>query len=390
MMSYSSKSIVCARLLALLLAQSALPVMAQDGANPAAIPPPAPPPPPAGMDLPPPPPPPPPIPGTEAAPVDNGADSGSAPEDMAPAGAKSAGSKSSSKSTVTKIGKDTARVVIEDKKGADAVPPGQELVNMDFPEKTEIRDIVRAVALWTGKNVILDNNVSGKIQIISPRRVTKEEAYQAFLSALNVLRLTTVETGKILKIVPISTAVRGNLRTFLGSKWTPLTDEIITQIIPLKYVDARSIQNTLGRIVTANSVVAYEKTNTLIISDSGYKVRRILDASRQTLSLETPVGSDGDANLADFIEDYHGATPAESATHMLLRERLSEALTRLPERERRIIQLRYGLEDGRSRTLEEVGREFGITRERTRQIEGEALRKLRHPGVARGLRSFLE
>jgi RNA polymerase primary sigma factor len=75
---------------------------------------------------------------------------------------------------------------------------------------------------------------------------------------------------------------------------------------------------------------------------------------------------------------------------MLLRERLSEALTRLPERERRIIQLRYGLEDGRSRTLEEVGREFGITRERTRQIEGEALRKLRHPGVARGLRSFLE
>ncbi len=120
------------------------------------------------------------------------------------------------------------------------------------------------------------------------------------------------------------------------------------------------------------------------------KVRRILDASRQTLSLETPVGNDGDANLADFIEDYHGATPAETATQTLLRERLNDALTRLPERERRIIQLRFGLEDGRSRTLEEVGREFGITRERTRQIEGEALRKLRHPGVARGLRSFLE
>jgi RNA polymerase primary sigma factor len=120
------------------------------------------------------------------------------------------------------------------------------------------------------------------------------------------------------------------------------------------------------------------------------KVRRILDASRQTLSLETPVGNDGDANLADFIEDHHGDTPAESATQLLLRERLNEALTRLPERERRIIQLRYGLEDGRLRTLEEVGREFGITRERTRQIEGDALRKLRHPGVAKGLRSFLE
>jgi general secretion pathway protein D len=205
-----------------------------------------------------------------------GADN-SAPS-RAPGMPRAAGSgKSSLKSTVTKVGSDTAKVVIEDKKGADAVPAGQELVNMDFPEKTEIRDIVRAVALWTGKNVILDNNVSGKIQIISPRRVTKEEAYQAFLSALNVLRLTTVETGKILKIVPISTAVRGNLRTFLGSKWTPLTDEIITQIIPLKYVDSKSIQNTLSKIVTANSMVAYEKTNTLIISDSGYKVRRILD-----------------------------------------------------------------------------------------------------------------
>jgi RNA polymerase primary sigma factor len=127
----------------------------------------------------------------------------------------------------------------------------------------------------------------------------------------------------------------------------------------------------------------------------GEKIRADADRQREVTLANAyrdaqKIKGDGDANLADFIEDYHGATPAESATHMLLRERLSEALTRLPERERRIIQLRYGLEDGRSRTLEEVGREFGITRERTRQIEGEALRKLRHPGVARGLRSFLE
>jgi general secretion pathway protein D len=101
-----------------------------------------------------------------------------APEDAvaSPSAGGSASAKTARKSTVKKIAPDTAQVVIEDKKGADAVPAGQELVNMDFPEKTEIRDIVRAVALWTGKNVILDNNVSGKIQIISPRRVTKEEA----------------------------------------------------------------------------------------------------------------------------------------------------------------------------------------------------------------------
>ena len=150
-------------------------------------------------------------------------------------------------------------------------------MNIDFPEPTEIKDIIKAVALWTGKNVILDRNVNGKVQIISPRKVTKEEAYQAFLSALNLLGLTTVETGKVIKIMPVRTAVKGNLKTFLGSSWTPMTDEIITQIVPLKYIDAKDIQSTLSRIVSSNSMIAYPPTNTLIISDSGYKVRRVLD-----------------------------------------------------------------------------------------------------------------
>ncbi|NBQ53815.1 MAG: hypothetical protein EBU49_09575, partial [Proteobacteria bacterium] len=165
----------------------------------------------------------------------------------------------------------------EGKRGSSTIPSGQELINIDFPEPTEIKDIIKAVALWTNKNVILDRNVSGKVQIISPRKVTKEEAYQAFLSALNLLGMTTVETGKVIKIMPVRTAVKDNLKTFLGSKWTLLTDEIITQIVPLKYIEAKEIQNTLSRIVSSNSMIAYEKTNTLIISDSGYKVRRILD-----------------------------------------------------------------------------------------------------------------
>jgi general secretion pathway protein D len=165
----------------------------------------------------------------------------------------------------------------KEKRGSSSIPAGQELINIDFPEPTEIKDIIKAVALWTNKNVILDRNVSGKVQIISPRKVTKEEAYQAFLSALNLLGMTTVETGKVIKIMPVRTAVKDNLKTFLGSKWTLLTDEIITQIVPLKYIDAKEIQNTLSRIVSSNSMIAYEKTNTLIISDSGYKVRRILD-----------------------------------------------------------------------------------------------------------------
>ena len=93
-------------------------------------------------------------------------------------------------------------LLAQESKGADSIESGRELVNMDFPELTDIRDIIKAVSLWTGKNVILDRQVHGKVQIISPKQVTKEEAYQAFLSALNVLQLTPVETGKVIKILP--------------------------------------------------------------------------------------------------------------------------------------------------------------------------------------------
>ena len=160
--------------------------------------------------------------------------------------------------------------------GADSVPEGQELVSMDFPEPTDIKDIIRAVAVWTGKNVILGKGVSGKVQMISPRKVTTEEAYQAFLSALNVLKLTTVETGKVIKIMPTRNAVKGNLRIYQGTSWAPRTDKLITQIVPLKYIDAKKLQTTLSRIVSTNSMIAYQPTNTLIISDTGYKVRKIL------------------------------------------------------------------------------------------------------------------
>ncbi|HEX5689261.1 MAG TPA: RNA polymerase sigma factor RpoD, partial [Roseiflexaceae bacterium] len=120
------------------------------------------------------------------------------------------------------------------------------------------------------------------------------------------------------------------------------------------------------------------------------KVRRVLDVSRQSVSLETPVGAEGDSVLSDFIEDNRSAAPIESAANRLLREQLNVALQKLPERERKIIQLRYGLYDGQYRTLEEVGREFGITRERIRQIEAKVLRKLRHPYYGRSLRSYLD
>jgi RNA polymerase primary sigma factor len=124
------------------------------------------------------------------------------------------------------------------------------------------------------------------------------------------------------------------------------------------------------------------------ISDD--KVRQVLDVARHPVSLEAPVGSEGDAFLGDFIEDESMPAPLELASQQLLKTQIGDALDKLSERERRIIVLRYGLDDGRFRTLEEVGRDFGITRERIRQIEAKALRKLRHPSSSRQLRGYLD
>ncbi len=120
------------------------------------------------------------------------------------------------------------------------------------------------------------------------------------------------------------------------------------------------------------------------------KVRRTLEAAMQPLSLEMPVGQEGEGRMGDFIEDERIAGPAEAASTLMLRRELDEVLASLPERERLIIQLRYGLSDGQYRTLEEVGDKFGITRERIRQIEAVALRKLRHPHRGKKLRGFIE
>lgn len=120
------------------------------------------------------------------------------------------------------------------------------------------------------------------------------------------------------------------------------------------------------------------------------RVREILKISQEPVSLETPIGEEEDSHLGDFIEDRSTLAPAEAASYHLLKEQVEDVLSTLSPRERRVLQLRFGLEDGRSRTLEEVGREFAVTRERIRQIEAKALRKLRHPTRSRKLRDFLE
>ena len=120
------------------------------------------------------------------------------------------------------------------------------------------------------------------------------------------------------------------------------------------------------------------------------RVREIMKIAQEPVSLETPIGEEEDSHLGDFIEDQDAPAPAEAASFMLLKEQLEEVLDTLTEREERVLRLRFGLDDGRARTLEEVGQNFGVTRERIRQIEAKALRKLRHPSRSRKLNDFLD
>ena len=120
------------------------------------------------------------------------------------------------------------------------------------------------------------------------------------------------------------------------------------------------------------------------------RIHEIRKIALEPVSLETPVGDEDDTHLADFIQDEHTAVPADEATMTILREQLKEALDTLHPREQQVLKLRFGLEDGQVRTLEEVGKEFNVTRERIRQIESKALRKLRHPSRSKRLRDFLE
>ncbi|MDD3114513.1 MAG: RNA polymerase sigma factor RpoD [Anaerovibrio sp.] len=120
------------------------------------------------------------------------------------------------------------------------------------------------------------------------------------------------------------------------------------------------------------------------------RVREIMKIAQEPVSLETPIGEEEDSHLGDFIEDHDAPAPAEAASYMLLKEQLTDVLSTLTDREKKVLELRFGIKDGRARTLEEVGQSFGVTRERIRQIEAKALRKLRHPSRSKKLKDFLD
>jgi len=176
-----------------------------------------------------------------------------------------------------------------------------------------------------------------------------------------------------------------------------IADQARTIRIPVHMVEtinrlirvSRGLLQELGREPTVEEIAeAMSRGQEVVVTPE--KVREIIKVSQEPVSLETPIGEEEDSHLGDFIEDRAALAPAEAASHQLLKEQVEAVLDSLSGRERRVLQLRFGLEDGRARTLEEVGKEFNVTRERIRQIEAKALRKLRHPSRSRKLKDYLE
>ena len=189
-----------------------------------------------------------------------------------------------------------------------------------------------------------------------------------------------------------------------GFKFSTYATWWIRQAITRAIADqARTIRIPVHMVETINKV---KKVSSQLLHRNGHeptaeeisveldmpvdKVREIMRVAQEPVSLETPIGEEEDSHLGDFIQDDDAPAPAEVASHTLLKEQLSDVLQTLTPREAKVLRLRFGLEDGRSRTLEEVGKEFNVTRERIRQIEAKALRKLRHPSRSKKLKDFLD
>ncbi len=189
-----------------------------------------------------------------------------------------------------------------------------------------------------------------------------------------------------------------------GFKFSTYATWWIRQAITRAIADqARTIRIPVHMVETINKV---KKVSSQLLHKNGHepsaeevayeldmpvdKVREIIRVAQEPVSLETPIGEEEDSHLGDFIPDDEALAPDDAASHILLKEQLSGVLSTLTDREEKVLRLRFGLEDGRSRTLEEVGKEFNVTRERIRQIEAKALRKLRHPSRSKKLKDFLD
>ncbi len=289
--------------------------------------------------------------------------------------------------------------------------PDEDLENLTIPESISVDDHVRMYLKEIGKVPLLsqkeelhyaelmakgDEDAKNKLTeanlrlvvSIAKRYVGRGMLFLDLIQEGNLGLIKAVEKFDYTKGYKFSTYATWWIRQAITRA---IADQARTIRIPVHMVEtinklirvSRQLLQELGREPTAEEI---SKEMNMSVD----KVREIMKIAQEPVSLETPIGEEEDSHLGDFIPDDDAPAPSEAASFMLLKEQLMEVLGTLAPREEKVLRLRFGLEDGRARTLEEVGSAFNVTRERIRQIEAKALRKLRHPSRSKKLRDFLE
>jgi RNA polymerase primary sigma factor len=298
---------------------------------------------------------------------------------------------------------------------SDAIPAG---LSLDDPVRMYLKEIGRvpllsmeeektlAMAIEAGE---LEAQKNGQAQnrVIEAGHMAKQKLTEANLRLVVSIAKKYVGRGMLF----LDLIQEGNLGLIRavekfdyrkGYKFSTYATWWIRQAITRALADqARTIRIPVHMVETINRLIKISRqllqelgrdpTVEEIAHDMGLtteKVREVIKISQEPISLETPIGEEEDSHLGDFIEDQEAIAPAEAASVMLLKEKMADVLKNLTDRERKVLVLRFGLEDGHQRTLEEVGQEFGVTRERIRQIEAKALRKLRHPSRGKALKDY--
>jgi len=298
----------------------------------------------------------------------------------------------------------------------DALPPEgveEEVIDLDLsvPEGVGIDDPVRMYLKEIGRVPLL--SAEEEVELAKRMEQGDEEAKKKLAEAnlrlvvsiakryvgRGMLFLDLIQEGNLglIKAVEKFDYGKGFKFSTYATWWIrqaitrAIADQARTIRIPVHMVEtinklirvSRQLLQELGRDPTPEEIAAAMEIPV-------ERVREIQKVAQEPVSLETPIGEEEDSHLGDFIEDEDAPAPAEAASYILLKEQLESVLDTLTTREEKVLRLRFGLDDGRSRTLEEVGQEFGVTRERIRQIEAKALRKLRHPSRSRKLKDYLD
>ena len=295
----------------------------------------------------------------------------------------------------------------------DDEPTEEELENIEFsvPDGVSIEDPVRMYLKEIGKVPLLsaDEEVELAKKMETGDLDARKRLAEANLRLVVSIAKRYVGRGMLF----LDLIQEGNLGLMKavekfdyrkGYKFSTYATWWIRQAITRAIADqARTIRIPVHMVETINKLIRVQRQLLQELGREPYpeeiakemnlpvdRVREIQKISQEPVSLETPIGEEEDSHLGDFIQDDNVPVPAEAAAFTLLKEQLSEVLGTLTDRERKVLELRFGLDDGRARTLEEVGKEFNVTRERIRQIEAKALRKLRHPSRSRKLKDYLD